>query len=121
MTTEENALLAAIGDNPEDDTARLVLADYLEENGKDTMRNVPVFELGEYRGFNYSSEWAAQAVANFNALVALFNQAIATETTDQATIDDLTAQVAALTADQATAIATLGNITPQPGEVLPTP
>ena len=34
MTDLETALLQAIHDNPADDTARLVLADWLEENGQ---------------------------------------------------------------------------------------
>lgn len=36
MTTEEAGLLAAIHENPDDDTARLVYADWLEESGRVT-------------------------------------------------------------------------------------
>lgn len=32
--TDERALLAAITANPDDDTARVVYADFLEENGE---------------------------------------------------------------------------------------
>ena len=39
VSTEEAALLAAIASNPEDDTPRLVYADWSDENGKKVDRD----------------------------------------------------------------------------------
>ncbi len=40
------------------------------EDGTFTIRDVPVFELGEHRGFNYDDEWARRAMANFRTMKA---------------------------------------------------
>ncbi len=40
------------------------------EKGKYKIKGVPIFELGEHRGFNYDAAWAKRALANFSRLKA---------------------------------------------------